>query len=146
MSSPSERIRYVRGDLFSCCLTDSLAHCISTDCRMGAGIAVQFKKRFQRVEELKSQNKKKGDVAVLEDKGRFIYYLITKDKASGKPKYEDLFNSLEAMKCHCVSHNVTALSIPRIGCGLDRLEWDQVSCLLDKVFTDTNIIITVYSI
>uniref|UniRef100_A0A9L0IPP2 O-acyl-ADP-ribose deacylase 1 n=1 Tax=Equus asinus TaxID=9793 RepID=A0A9L0IPP2_EQUAS len=58
--SPNEdpegsRITYVKGDLFACPKTDSLAHCISEDCRMGAGIAVLFKKKFGGVQELISQ-------------------------------------------------------------------------------------------
>lgn len=50
------KLQLVEGDLFSCPADESLAHCISEDCRMGAGIAVQFKKRFQGVEELKAQS------------------------------------------------------------------------------------------
>ncbi|XP_075837062.1 ADP-ribose glycohydrolase OARD1 isoform X4 [Microtus pennsylvanicus] len=49
------RITYVKGDLFECSRTDSLAHCISEDCRMGAGIAVLFKKKFGGVQELLNQ-------------------------------------------------------------------------------------------
>ncbi|XP_053313809.1 ADP-ribose glycohydrolase OARD1 isoform X2 [Spea bombifrons] len=141
-----EAIRYVHGDLFGCPSTDSLAHCISADCRMGAGIAVQFKKRFKRVEEIKQQNKKKGNVATLEVDGRYIYYLITKDRASGKPTYEDLHRSLEAMKDHALCNRVTAISMPRIGCGLDRLQWNNVASILSEVFRDTGIVITVYSL
>ena len=49
----------VRGDLFSCPGTASLAHCVSADMRMGKGIAVEFKKRYGHVEELKEQSKNK---------------------------------------------------------------------------------------
>ncbi|GAB5571493.1 ADP-ribose glycohydrolase OARD1 isoform X1 [Prionailurus iriomotensis] len=78
--SPNEdpegsRITYVKGDLFACPKTDSLAHCISEDCRMGAGIAVLFKKKFGGVQELLNQQKKSGEVAVLKRDGRYIYYL-----------------------------------------------------------------------
>nr|XP_020037015.1 O-acetyl-ADP-ribose deacetylase 1 isoform X7 [Castor canadensis] len=68
-------ITYVKGDLFACPRTDSLAHCISEDCRMGAGIAVLFKKKFGGVQELINQQKKSGEVAVLKRDGRYIYYL-----------------------------------------------------------------------
>ncbi|GAB1301168.1 ADP-ribose glycohydrolase OARD1 [Apodemus speciosus] len=74
-----ECITYVKGDLFACPKTDSLAHCISEDCRMGAGIAVLFKKRFGGVQELISQQKKSGEVAVLKRDGRYIYYLTAKN-------------------------------------------------------------------
>ena len=44
------------GDLFSTPEDESLAHCISEDCRMGAGIAVLFKKKFGGVDELKERS------------------------------------------------------------------------------------------
>lgn len=50
------RLNYVPGDLFSCPEDESLAHCISEDCRMGAGIALIFRKKFNGVEELKQQS------------------------------------------------------------------------------------------
>uniref|UniRef100_A0A4X2LVU4 O-acyl-ADP-ribose deacylase 1 n=1 Tax=Vombatus ursinus TaxID=29139 RepID=A0A4X2LVU4_VOMUR len=71
-SSPDEdpgenRIVYVKGDLFACPQTDSLAHCISEDCRMGAGIAVLFKKKFGGVQELLNQ---RLDVVLIGYSGR----------------------------------------------------------------------------
>nr|XP_020037003.1 O-acetyl-ADP-ribose deacetylase 1 isoform X1 [Castor canadensis] len=125
-------ITYVKGDLFACPRTDSLAHCISEDCRMGAGIAVLFKKKFGGVQELINQQKKSGEVAVLKRDGRYIYYLITKKRASHKPTYENLQKSLEAMKSHCLKNGVTDLSMPRIGCGLDRLQWENVSAMIEE--------------
>ncbi|KAM6370267.1 ADP-ribose glycohydrolase OARD1 isoform 1-T1 [Pluvialis apricaria] len=141
-----ERIKCVKGDLFSCPQTDALAHCISEDCRMGAGIAVLFKKKFGGVQELLDQQKKTGEVAVLQREDRYIYYLITKKKVSHKPTYESMQKSLEAMKAHCLNNGVTDISMPRIGCGLDGLDWNKVSAILDQVFEDTDIKITVYSL
>ena len=45
------------GDLFSCDKSESLAHCVSRDLRMGKGIAVLFKKIFGCVDELKDQGR-----------------------------------------------------------------------------------------
>lgn len=42
-----------------------MAHCISEDCRMGAGIAVLFKQKFKGVERLKEQSE--SNVHVDED-------------------------------------------------------------------------------
>ncbi|XP_064029817.1 ADP-ribose glycohydrolase OARD1 isoform X2 [Pogoniulus pusillus] len=108
-----QRIRSVKGDLFSCPATDALAHCISEDCRMGAGIAVLFKKKFGGVQELLAQQKKTGEVAVLRREDRYIYYLITKKKVSHKPTYDSMRQSLEAMKAHCLNNGVTDISMPR---------------------------------
>nr|XP_005308375.1 ADP-ribose glycohydrolase OARD1 isoform X4 [Chrysemys picta bellii]XP_005308376.1 ADP-ribose glycohydrolase OARD1 isoform X4 [Chrysemys picta bellii]XP_005308377.1 ADP-ribose glycohydrolase OARD1 isoform X4 [Chrysemys picta bellii]XP_005308378.1 ADP-ribose glycohydrolase OARD1 isoform X4 [Chrysemys picta bellii]XP_023966112.1 ADP-ribose glycohydrolase OARD1 isoform X4 [Chrysemys picta bellii]XP_023966113.1 ADP-ribose glycohydrolase OARD1 isoform X4 [Chrysemys picta bellii] len=119
MASPpsrdqADRIRYIKGDLFTCPRTDSLAHCISEDCRMGAGIAVLFKKKFGGIQELLDQQKKSGEVAVLKRDDRYIYYLITKKKVSHKPTYENMQKSLEAMKTHCLNNGVTDISMPSI--------------------------------
>ncbi|CAH1250920.1 OARD1 [Branchiostoma lanceolatum] len=136
----------VRGDLFSCPETDSLVHCISQDCHMGKGIAVLFKKKFGRVEELKRQGQKPGGVAVLKTEQRYVYYLVTKEKYWQKPTYRSLESSLKAMKAHCVQHQVSRLSMPRIGCGLDKLQWDRVSQMVKDIFSDTDVAITVYTI
>ncbi|XP_033484206.1 ADP-ribose glycohydrolase OARD1 [Epinephelus lanceolatus] len=139
-------LSYVTGDLFSCPEDEALAHCISEDCRMGAGIAVMFKKKFQGVEELKEQKKLTGQCAVLRRDKRFVYYLITKKKAREKPTYGSLTQSLEDMKSHCEKNGVTRISMPRIGCGLDGLQWPRVSDILKQVFKHTDISITVYSL
>lgn len=51
-------IRHVKGDLFSCPDTESLAHCVSKDLRMGKGIATLFKSKFEGLPELKLQGNK----------------------------------------------------------------------------------------
>lgn len=113
---------------------------------MGAGIAVRFKRQFRGVESLKDQNKQVGECAVLSRGNRFIYYLITKRRYRDMPEYCSLRQSLEDMKRHCLSNGVNKVSMPRIGCGLDKLEWEQVSQILTEVFESSNISITVYSL
>lgn len=62
----SWRLTYVTGDLFSCPEDKALAHCISEDCRMGAGIAVKFKKEFDGVEELLEQSESDSPIRLNE--------------------------------------------------------------------------------
>ncbi|XP_051800419.1 ADP-ribose glycohydrolase OARD1-like [Acanthochromis polyacanthus] len=141
-----ELLKQVTGNLFDCPNDEALAHCISADCRMGAGIAVLFKQKFKGVSELLKQRKAPGQCAVLLREGRFIYYLVTKQRAFHKPTYSSLLHSLEDMRSHCIRNGVHKLSMPRIGCGLDQLEWTEVAKILERVFMGTGITITIYSL
>lgn len=85
-----------------------------------------------------------GGVAVLSRENRHIYYLVTKFKYNLKPTYVDLESSLREMKDHMVKNNVKHLAMPKIGCGLDKLQWSKVAELIQKVFGDMDIMISVY--
>lgn len=135
-----DNIKIIKGSLFDS--KDCLAHCVSEDLRMGAGIALQFRQKIKRVSELKEQKKTKGDVAVLKEEKRFIYYLITKDKYYQKPSYENLKLSLIKMREHMDKNNIKSLSIPKIGCGLDKFDWNKVLEIIKEVLW--NIDISVY--
>ena len=45
----------VQGDLFSCPISSSMAHCVSEDLAMGKGVATLFKEKFGGIRELKAQ-------------------------------------------------------------------------------------------
>jgi len=122
-------MEYVHGDLFES--KDSLVHCVSKDLAMGRGIAVGFKQRFG-YGDLKKQNLNVGDVGVLLDGNRSIFYLITKEKYYEKPKYAALQQCLVKLKQLCVSKNINVISMPKIGCGLDKLEWSKVEKIIIK--------------
>eukprot|EP00128_Syssomonas_multiformis_P012422 Colp12_sorted_trinity150504_noHs@10274 len=134
------------GDLFSS--TDSLAHCISNDIAMGKGIAAIFKSKFGGVDELKkktaAEGRKVGGAIFLKAGDRYIYYLITKPRYYDKPTYETLEASLVSLRSLCQTHQVKQLSMPQIGCGLDKLEWPKVKKLLGQVFANTGISVVIY--
>ncbi|KAL8559309.1 hypothetical protein ACOMHN_060000 [Nucella lapillus] len=138
------KVRTVQGDVLSCPPSEALAHCVSQDLEMGAGIAVEFKARFGGQQELKRQGKVVGEVAVLKREERFVYYLVTKRRFHDRPTYKTLRASLEAMKRHCNANHVVRLSVPQIGCGIDGLKWEKVSDMLAEVFKDRTVTVTAY--
>uniref|UniRef100_A0A1B6C5J9 Macro domain-containing protein n=1 Tax=Clastoptera arizonana TaxID=38151 RepID=A0A1B6C5J9_9HEMI len=140
-----EVIRELSGDLFSVPAYYSLAHCVGSDFRMSSGIAVTFKQMFKNVGGLLSQNSKVGDVAFLEDNGRFIFYLVTKKLSSGKPTYDSFENAVQSLAAQCSSLNVKYLAMPKIGCGLDKLEWRQVKRIINNAFCKMDVEILVYN-
>lgn len=71
--------------------------------------------------------------------------MVTKKYSTGKPKYSDFKRSLEDLMAKCAHFEVKHLAIPRIGCGLDKLDWRQVKIMIKEVFDGSNIEITVYN-
>lgn len=139
-------LREITGDLFNSPGTDALAHCVSRDFAMGRGVAAVFLKNYGGVEELKAQNKTVGQAATLKRGHRCIYYLITKGRYWEKPTYESLRLALMDMKQHMLQNNVKNLSMPQIGCGLDRLVWDEVKKMIDETFQDLPVLVSIYSL
>ena len=128
----------IQGDVLQS--TDSIAHCISADFKLGAGIARSIKRRFP------TQYPDKKTIASeviwpqwIPKSQSFVYHLITKVRYFHKPTYKTLRLSLEAMKNHAESKKVLRISMPQIGCGLDKLDWSKVRTLIKEVFRPTNI-------
>lgn len=139
-------------DLFTVGDDYYLAHCISADFKLGAGIAVEFNKRFncrQRLFEMypasrtpywdKLQDRFKG-LCVITDP---IYNLITKRNYWDKPTLATMRNALLWMKEDCEIRKINKLAMPRIGCGLDRLDWERVRRMIQYIFADTDVEILV---
>lgn len=112
---------------------------------MTAGIAAKFKDKFGRQDELIDQKKKVGECAIINVDGRNIFYLVTKKRSKkDKPTLNALYKSVIAMKEFCLENGIKHIAMPKIGCGLDRLKWVQVKTMLQNVFTDSGINVTVH--
>lgn len=137
------KVTEIQGDLFSD-KTNSLAHCVSQDFKMGKGIAVKFKSEFGGLQELIDQNAEVGDVAILERDKRFVLYMVTKVRYYDKPDYKTMRKCIQSLRDISCQRKIETLSIPRIGCGLDRLEWMSVRKILEEEFKNVQIQINVY--
>ena len=133
----------IQGDVLES--TDSITHSISADFKLGAGITRSIKRRFP------TQYPDKKAIASeviwpqwIPELQRFVYHLLTKARYLHKPTYEALRASLEALQRHAESNNVQRISLPQIGCGLDKLDWQKVRKLIHEVFQPTNIDLTVF--
>jgi len=120
-------------------------HCISADFAMGAGIAVEFNKRFSMRARLRTRFGHKTDFpkTVLVYK---VFNLITKAKYYDKPTYQTIEKTIVEMKDICEQESIKYLAMPKIGCGLDRLSWGKVREIIKEQFNDTDIEILVCSL
>jgi len=112
-----------------------LAHCISEDCAMGAGIAVEFQNKFKLRNKLLQCD---PEYPMCIQIGR-VYNLITKAKYWNKPTYSSLEGAVLMMRELALDKEIKFIAMPKIGCGLDRLQWGKTREIIQEVFKDTDI-------
>lgn len=142
-----------KGNLFDLPLEYDLAHCISLDCAMGAGIAKEFVRKYKGlkptlIKVIKANNLihpitistpaefSNGETAL-------IHNLITKERYWHKPTYDTIEECIHQLAYQCKQYNTKYLAMPKIGCGLDRLSWNIVREIINKEFCDMDIEIRV---
>lgn len=124
-----------------------LMHCISSDWALGAGIAKIIDEKFQEKESLKRTFPEKPEWkgkgfglitprSTLEEVSTHLYIcnLVTKEHYWDKPTYTTLSDSLEnvksllqILKSKAKEKNLDfKIVMPKIGCGLDKLDWTRV--------------------
>ena len=126
-------------DLFTVPQGYYLAHCISADFALGAGIAKAFDEvynmRFKLFRTYDDYIYNGGEALLIDN----VFNLVTKPKCYHKPTYNALRSALEYMKGEMESLAITKLAMPKIGCGLDRLDWNEVYDIICEVFDDTDV-------
>ena len=139
-------ITFENKDLFTMKQGYYLAHCISADFALGAGIAKAFDSvynmRFKLFRHYPDYEYHCGDALLIDN----VFNLVTKRKCWGKPTYESLRESLEMMREQLEFLDATKLAMPKIASGLDRLDWNQVYDIICEVFDDMDIEIVICEI
>lgn len=115
------------------------AHCVSSDFALGKGIAKSFRKVYHLTNEQLINGKVDNTLSITSN----VFNLITKSKYWQKPTYESLQKSLDTLKKCCISLSVKKLIMPKIGCGLDKLQWSNVKSMIKKTFNDLDIEIVI---
>ncbi|KAG5875603.1 hypothetical protein JTB14_009754 [Gonioctena quinquepunctata] len=126
-------------DIFNIGNQFALAHGISADGKLGAGIAKSFDNIFSLGEEIKESRPITGSVITTKRNGRIIYNLVTKTKYWEKPTLETMWSCLVEMKKKIVENKVTKLAIPKIGCGLDKMNWNTIKNMITYILKDVEI-------
>ena len=139
-------ITFENKDLFTMEQGYYLAHCISADFALGAGIAKAFDSvynmRFKLFRHYPDYEYHCGDALLIDN----VFNLVTKRKCWGKPTYESLRESLEMMREQLEFLDATKLAMPKIASGLDRLDWNHVYDIICEVFDDMDIEIVICEI
>ena len=130
-------------DLFTMPQGYYLAHCISADFSLAAGVAKAFDEvynmRFKLFRHYDNYVYRGGDALLINN----VFNLVTKAKGFQRPSYEALREALEMMAEQMEFYSIDKLAMPKIGCGLDRLEWGKVYEIICEVFEDMDIEIVI---
>ena len=121
------------GDLFSSdCPT--LGHGVNTVGVMEGGIAVEFRRRWPDLYEAyavacNTGQLKPGQVFVYEAADRLILNMATQD---GVGRGAARIEWVRACAEYVAGLGLSRLAIPRIGCGLGGLQWEDVRPVLEE--------------
>ena len=140
-----QNVQEIKANLFDFTDSEMVAHCISGDYTLGAGIAKEMERKYNLRYNLYLQHDiptgRRYDRKMLGHAIRVgnIYNLITKGRFHDGASYDYLRTSLEDVRDDMLVRDEERIYIPRLGCGRDRLDWMEVERILTEVFENTPI-------
>ena len=126
-----------------------LAHCITADFSLGAGVAKKIDEVYNMRNKLILDYEDSDSYACYVGKVLLIdnvFNLVLKKNPTKKAKYKKLRHTLENMKDEMEANLITKVAMPKIGCGHEGLEWSRVREIIEEVFDDTDIEILICSL
>jgi len=134
-------IHYVKGDV-----TDAQQQVIAHGCNcsggFGSGVAGAIRRKYPAVREayLKHEPKTLGTCQYVPHADRIWVNAFTQQKYGRDGKqYADLTAvgyCLADIADYMEANELVSIAMPKIGCGLGGLDWDQVSVLVEGLFED----------
>ncbi|MDX9799248.1 MAG: macro domain-containing protein [Bacteroidales bacterium] len=151
-------IKYIENNSIFDSKADALINPVNCKGTMGKGIAKEFKYRFP---ECFPPYKKACDEGLLKPgilllvslnvqldffnwKRPSIILFPTKYHWREKSKLEWIEQGLYYLKNNYLSWGIRSVGMPKLGCGLGGLEWDEVKRLIEKYFIDDKLEIELY--
>ena len=143
---------WVSGDLFSDPV-DAYVNPVNCVGVMGAGLALQFKKRFPAYYDSYAEACSRGDLSpgiihvypTGQKQPRFILSLPTKRHWKSPSRMEDVKAGLDALKQLIAKHGIRSIAVPALGAGLGGLDWDDVRPRIEAALGDLdNVEVRVY--
>ena len=135
-------IDYTTGDIFTsrCHAIVNPVNCVGV---MGAGLALQFKRRFPDNFASYADACRAGTIAPgrmhVFDTGaehpRFIVNFPTKRHWRDASRLDDIAQGMDALNAAISEHRIRSIAIPPLGSGLGGLAWDEVRPLIANRLT-----------
>lgn len=139
-------IKFIKGDLFTIGKEVPLVHCVSADFALGAGIAKQFRNKFPDMIKAMNASPTPNVTDIFpfrtdDTRHKLVLNLITKERFFFKPTRENFNRTLMNLHSFLVENDIKTIAMPRIGAGLDRLNWSETEVFLKEHFSDIDVIV-----
>ena len=140
---------FLKGDIFATEGLAAYAHGCNCAGAMGAGIAIEFQKRWPRMYQeyaLRCADRRfqLGDVFPWIENGVTVYNLATQEHWRKKAQLPALAKALRTMTALATSAGIERVGLPRIGAGLGGLDWMRVKRVLSEVGAETKVSLEVF--
>lgn len=121
------------------------------------GLALQLRERMPAMykdfrHHCQTSHPKSGELWTwMSADGRYLVNLFTQDAAyahGSKPGHASLSHvnhSLHALRNFVLKEKVASLALPRLACGVNGLDWNDVKPLIEKQLGDLDIPVYIYS-
>lgn len=138
----------IQGSLFASDAT-AIGHGVNVDGLMGSGIARQFAKLFpQMYMDYRALCNAKllvpGQAQVYQTPNLTIYNIASQDRPGRNARLEWLSDGVHAALSHASAVGHSALALPKIGCGIGGLDWNDVAPILTAIESEYNTEVQVY--
>ena len=113
-----------------------LATAISRDKKFQVGLPALFEKNYKiskKLDRLESQFGEElriGDACLIDN----VYLLVVKDSSYDAPDRDALIDAISQMHDNMNDFMVDKIAIPRLCCGKNGLDWDDVKAILEAEF------------
>lgn len=142
-------VHFVKGDIFATEGLRAFGHGCNCAGAMGAGIAIEFRRRWPRMYEEYAARCADGrfglgDVFVWTEGDATVYNLGTQEHWRKKAQLPALAKALRRMVEMASLAGIERVGLPRIGAGLGGLDWMRVKRVLGEVGAETKVTLTVF--
>jgi O-acetyl-ADP-ribose deacetylase (regulator of RNase III) len=144
-------VEHRTGDLFDQPDLAAIAHGCNCAGAMGAGIAIQFKKRWPA---MYAEYKRRctdgtfapGDVFAWQAEALTIFNLGTEKHWRLGAEMHFIEQSVQAMLHEATARGITVIGLPRIGAGYGKLPWNDVQATLERASSASAVRLVVVSL
>lgn len=131
-------VRDLEKDLLEMPVYYHIAHCIPADITFYGVTARRINEIYDMGEQLTNDGRDSsigysvGEAVLIDN----VFNLIATEKKHKRPIMDDLYECVLEMASICASCGIKYLAMPRLGCGHNKLNWEDVKEMIISVFSE----------